>query len=313
MLFFLTARWRMVAAMAAMSVPALAQAMAPVSVAGYGYRKPANSIVAAPGQTMTVSVFGALVRLQAPELPVAGGNGYPTEVRGISADFVQGPTTIALPIRVLQQSPCPSFGGCSPSTTITTQIPFELAPTPANPAKLRVKEGGVAISEIAIQAVTDSVHVINSCDETGIFLSLAHGLPANLCAPMVMHARGPLVSASAPAKPGETLIVWAYGLGALTNPMPGSCCSEPSQVPVVAHPFTASFSYSNTQRQPLRRMGRPAAPSYAGMIGGGLYQVHVTVPEAPQDLGPCLGTRGNVQVTISGPASADAAEFCVQP
>ena len=49
------------------------------------------------------------------------------------------------------------------------------------------------MAEVVLNPVTDRVHVINTCDQTGISLSLASGLPGDSCTPMVMHAAGLLV------------------------------------------------------------------------------------------------------------------------
>ena len=294
-----------------LALAATAQAQTGTGVAGFGYRKPANTITAAPGQVMMVSVFGIAARIANPVFPVAQ-NGFPTEVSGISVDFVQGPLTVQLQIRGVQQSPCPPLGACSPATSLTLQIPFELNPDSNTPAVLRIKEGGVLVDEAALNGATDSVHVVNTCDQTGIFLSIAYGLPDGVCVPMVMHGRGPLVSAAAPAKPGETLVLWAYGLGAIEHPIPEICCSSPDQLPLASQPFNVSTFYADAGRFPWRRLAQ-AVPDYVGMVGAGLYQVHFVVPPLPTDLSPCTGNAGNLIVRVTGPASADGAQFCAQP
>jgi hypothetical protein len=57
------------------------------------------------------------------------------------------------------------------------------------------------------------------------------------------------------------------------------------------------------------------APVYAGMVGGGLYQIHFVVPPAPSTLPLCGGgfSRGNLGVQIAGPHSSDTTSVCVQP
>ena len=202
---------RTFALLAGLGLFAMAQAQTGIGVAGFGYRKPANTITAAPGQVMIVSVFGIVTRFPDPVVPPPS-DGPPTAVQGITASFVQGPVTVQVQVRELQQSPCPASGACSPATSLTLQIPYELNPDSSTQAVLKIKEGGAVAAEVVLNPVTDSVHVLGTCDQTGVFLSLAFGLPADACVPMVMHARGPLVGTSAPAKPGETLVLWAYGL-----------------------------------------------------------------------------------------------------
>jgi uncharacterized protein (TIGR03437 family) len=302
---------RTFALLAALSLSGAVQAQTGTTVAGSGYRKPANTATAAPGQVLMVSVYGIAARISSPVFPTAN-NGFPTEISGISIDFVQGPVTIQLQIRGVQQGTCPAAGTCLPPTSFTIQIPYELNPDSSTQAVLQIKEGGKTAAEVALNAVTDNVRVINSCDQTGISLSLASEVPAGTCAPMAMHARGPLVSASAPAMPGETLVVWAYGLGAIEHPIPEDCCASPDQLPLAVQPFNVNLSYADAGRFPLRSLGH-VDPSYVGMVGSGVYQVHFTVPAAPSSLSPCSGYVGNLLVQIGGPNSADVATICVQP
>ncbi|SPE24042.1 exported hypothetical protein [Candidatus Sulfopaludibacter sp. SbA3] len=282
-----------------------------ITVAGFGYRNPANTVTAAPGQVLTVSVYGVAARFASPVAPVAGINGYPTQIQGVSVDFVQGSLTVHLPIWGIQQTACPATGACSPATTFTFQIPYELDPASGDQAQLNVQENGATSAQVVLNPVTDSVHVINTCDQTGIFLSIAVGLPDGSCVPIVMHPGG-LVTPTSPAKPGETLVLWAYGLGAIDHPVPNPCCSSPDQLPLAAQPFNLSFSYLDAGAFPMRRLG-VATPSYTGMTGAGLYQVQFVVPAAPASLSPCSGRSGNLTVQVSGPASADTATICLQP
>jgi uncharacterized protein (TIGR03437 family) len=187
-----------------------------------------------------------------------------------------------------------------------------LNPDTGTQAVLRIQDSGTLAAEVVLNPVTDSVHVLSTCDQTGVFLSLAFGLPADTCVPMVMHARGPLVSASAPAKPGETLVVWAYGLGAIDHPVPDNCCSSPDQLPLAVQPFNVNLSYADAGRFPLRRLTQ-VVPNYVGMVGAGLYQIQFVVPTAPPDLSPCSARSGNLTMQVSGPNSADSAQLCVQP
>jgi uncharacterized protein (TIGR03437 family) len=260
---------------------------------------------------MTVSVFGVPARIPDPVFPVAM-NGLPTDVEGLSVTFIQGPVSIPLPIRGVQQSSCPATGVCSPATTLTIQIPYELSLDSDAGATLEVRDGATVVAQAAVKPVTDAIHVINTCDQTGTYLSIALGLPAGACVPIVTHAGGPLVTTSAPAKPGETLVMWAYGLGAIDHPIPTVCCSSPDQLPLATQPFNVGFSYPDANRTTFRRLAQ-TIPIYAGMVGEGLYQVHFAVPAAPPDLSTCAGVKGNLKVLVSGPNSSDGAGLCVGP
>jgi uncharacterized protein (TIGR03437 family) len=290
----------------ALALPSLGYAQTGIAVAGFGYRVPANAIVAAPGQVLTVSVFGVAARIANPVFPAPGSAGFPTEVNGLSADFVQSPVTVQVQIRGVQQTPCPATGVCSPATTFTIQIPDELDPGAASPAALRIKEGGAVVANLDLKPVTDSVHIINTCDQTGVYLSLAYDVPAGTCAPMVMHPHGPLVSQTSPAVPGETLVVWAYGLGAVDHPIPPDCCVIPDQYPVAMQPFTVNLSFADAGSYPLRRLAQ-LVPTYVGTGGGGLYQVQFVVPPVPSNPGIPAGRPGHLNILVSGPTSADSA------
>lgn len=280
-------------------------------VAGFGYRLPGRAITAAPGQTMSVSIFGVNGRFSEPVLGLPGLNGLPTELRGISLDFVQGPLTIQLPIRAIQQSSCPATGACSPATTITTQIPFEMNPDSPDAPLLRIRESGLRVAEVAITAVTDSIHILNTCDQIGVWIGVATDLAPGRCFPVVAHANAQLVTAENPAKVGETLIAWVYGLGAISNPVPAICCASPDQFPLAIQPLTITLSYAGPGRVPLQRFSN-ILPTYAGLSGPGAYQVHFVVNAPSTGLSPCSTKQGNLKVLLAGPSSADSAEICVQ-
>jgi uncharacterized protein (TIGR03437 family) len=297
--------------LAALLLSSTAVAQTGVTVAGFGYRTPADVVTAAPGQVLVVSVYGAAARIAEPVLPTPTADGLPTTLNGFSVDFVQGTLTVQLAIRAVQQTACPASGTCSPATSLTIQIPFEFNPGSTTRASLRFKEAGKVFATAQLNGVTDSVHILNTCDQAGIYLSLAEGTPPSVCTPMVMHARGPLVSASAPAAPGETLVAWAYGLGAPARALPEPCCASPDQISTTAHPVNISLSYTDAVGFPQRRLGEMPA-SWAGMVGAGLYQVQFVVPSLPPDLGRCGVGTGNVRVLVSGPMSADSAAICAR-
>jgi len=109
-------------------------------------------------------------------------------------------------------------------------------------------------------------------------------------------------------------VVYAYGMGAPTHPIPADCCSIPEQLPLVAQPFVLNFRYAETTADGKSRVIGGVTPVYAGMVGSGLYQVQFVTPAAPAVL-PSYGgfSRGNLSVQIVGPPSSDTVAVCVQP
>jgi uncharacterized protein (TIGR03437 family) len=100
----------------------------------------------------------------------------------------------------------------------------------------------------------------------------------------ILHANFSLVSSTNPARAGETLAIYATGLGPLQgvvrtgDPAPVAITTTLPVVHIGA--FLANVAYSGT------------APGFAG-----LYQVNVVVPP-----GLSLGTQP-VQITMNGMAS----------
>jgi uncharacterized protein (TIGR03437 family) len=84
----------------------------------------------------------------------------------------------------------------------------------------------------------------------------------------VQHANGTLVSASAPAVPGETLVIYATGLGPVNGPLTSGQAAPQSPLYSAVNPVVVNFGSES------------ATPSYAGLTPGyaGVYQVNVAVP-----------------------------------
>jgi hypothetical protein len=179
-------------------------AIAPFSVAqslaGSGYRVPANSIDAAPGQALLVSVRG-IKAISNLELGSAAA-------KAIAAEFAQGPDTANLVIQTLQQTRCaqPAAANCQPVTSMLIQMPFGLK----SGSVLRIKEEGAVVGEFALRGVADAIHLLNTCDELrGGVPAAAAPVPVAACAALVGSSRGPLVTRENPARGGETLFVYA--------------------------------------------------------------------------------------------------------
>lgn len=137
----------------------------------------------APGQLITLHVYGLSVPTSTTVTATLTGAGYPPILNGISVDLVQGnpAATTSLGIHALYQSVCEPVAACSPLTGITLQIPFELdtnfesdgTPLPV----LRLSQNGAVAGTIGGFPVSDAVHVLNTCDDTQVYFSAAYSVP----------------------------------------------------------------------------------------------------------------------------------------
>jgi uncharacterized protein (TIGR03437 family) len=298
------------------------------SLSGSGYTVPAPVSVA-PGQIATFYVTGAQVAL------VSTPPGGP-----LIATLQQNASIMTAPIqsvRVVSQCPDATVNlvsTCGSLTAITVQIPYALVPTCtqvcpdiafATPPLLTIAYNGQALSSIELNPLADEVHVLTACDVALGPPATQHNLSGLPCAPLVTHGNGTMVSASSPAAPGETLTVWAFGLGQTS---PAATTGTAALTAATAETFNLNFNYSINALPTKPYAGDPDTvqihPLYSGLAPGyvGLYQVNFTVPAAPANgIAQCsqagsvaLGgnaPQSNFTVSIGGQYSFDGAGICV--
>ena len=339
-----------------------------MTLVGSGYTNP-TSIRVSPGQITTLFVSGLNTVLTKPQK--ATSLPLPNSLAGISVTINQSSLkqSVAVPLLAVEQlntcslapPPPPSSPTSTPSTVppeclltaITLQIPYELTPLPIFAGgsnlggKLDVTEvvitaNGVASKTFAISPITDNLHVVNTCDT---FPSVA--LNSGSCSPAVTHADGTLVTANSPAKPGETVVIYAYGLGQ-TTPAVKSGEATPTPAPVlgparlgsvtvnVQFDFRPNAAPSNPyltiqgviSPTPITGPVVPA-PTFVGLTPGqvGLYQINLPLPSTFPAIQPCttltvctgnpascpLPIQSNLTIDIGGVSSFDGAAICVQP
>ncbi len=314
----------------ALFLSAALRAQSSLSLAGAGYQTPAP-IQATPGQVLTVFVTGAET-----VLPVvsgirgqwASGAPLPTTLAGFSATLTQNVPALSkqLPLfSVVQTNVCSDQTSSSPGcmlTSITLQLPSDMTvpnPGAAQPVaqitQLAITENGRVSETFLVVPVQEKSHIVTSCDTV-----LRN--PTAICAPAITHADGTPVSASAPAKVGETLVMYVLGMGP-TAPLVPEGQATPTPAPTVTTQFSVGFEYVNPLPL-LPSAGVPvdAAPAlpflFVGLTPGqiGLYQVNfvVQVPgfsalSCPQQITPT-----NVTLALVHGASAtasDTAKICV--
>jgi uncharacterized protein (TIGR03437 family) len=314
-------------------------------VMGAGYNRP-TQLNAAPGQVVTIFVSGAKTRLPEPALLRASTDPLPTTLGGFSVQIRQGeayslPTTWpARLISIFQTAYCGSnivFGtglGLTPDcfvTALTVQIPNEIHPLPAGPkpssafADLSVTDNGSETGKVIFAALSDNIHVLTDCD--GLPQS-----PGQHCRAMVTHPDGTLVTPDSPAKPSETVVVYAYGLGR-TIPAVRTGEAAPVPAPVLANAVSLQFDFRPNAR-PSPPYVNPSAdpsggprPEFAGLSPGavGLYQINVKLPGTFPALDECTpesavrfsanpagAVLSNLTIDIGGVVSFDGAPICVQ-
>jgi hypothetical protein len=290
-----------------------------IILAGAGYQVPSPSLSVAPGQVIVLHVHGVTANIDSNLVPVPGASGFPHSLNGVSVDLIQGKSAsvTSLELRAAYQTHC--IDPCSPVTAITLQIPFELEtdfaakgdPFPS----LRISENGKPVGGILLQPVSDNVHVLNTCDDSQVFISAAVSVPQTVCASVAMGGNA-LNSLYNLAHAGDPLAVWLYGMGARTQQAPG-CCNSPDQLSRPVQDFQLNFDFRpNAPPFPVvPGFGVSSAPQFAAYVGGGMYQVNFAVPPIPAGLPACDGVRikSNLTVTVTGPNSSDAAQICVAP
>jgi uncharacterized protein (TIGR03437 family) len=299
--------------------------LAQISVVGAGYRVPAPPS-AAPGEVVTLSVTGLKTRIATPQS--ASTVPLPTTLAGISVTLNQGTASLAAPVfRIQQTGVCAAATNSSPDcfiTSITIQVPFEIVAqgSPVVPLSVTVSEnGGSSVSQtFSLTPQIDAIHVVTSCDS----ILGAAPVSGQICTPTVTHADGSPVSVNSPASAGETVVVYAVGLG-VTQPsvLTGQAGPVPAAMPNNSN-LTVGFDYSpdapptipNPQQTSTSPAQGPGPKPFAWLTAGfvGLYQLNVTIPAPPAALLPCLNRiYSNLTINIEGAASLDGAQICVSP
>lgn len=149
---------------------------------------------------------------------------------------------------------------------INAQVPFDLPP---GPAQITITLDGVESGPLDV--------TVNAAGP-GIFTVSRDGTGAGI----FLHADYRLVTNSAPARPGEVILIYATGLGAVL----------PQATTGAAPPSDPLFHALSTVSVEIG--GKPSDWSFAGLASGfvGLYQINVTVPPDT--------AAGNVAVVVTG-------------
>ena len=301
----------------------LLNAAASASVVGAGYKQ-LYPFTVAPGQVLTFFVHGIGAGITQPIR--AEGSPLPTSLGGITAIFRQFNPDIPVPIFAVEPiSSCTDStkAGCGAYTAITVQLPFEMqAVDPRTPrgvpegaAQVVFSEQGSVAATIDVGTLVDPVHLLRTCD-------LIFPRREFACRGVVAHADGSLVTGAHPARGGEEVVLYGFGLGSTTaNPFTGRAATQP--VPTFFS-FTISFDPRQNALSSRPQVGDPfTVAAFAGLTPSyvGLYQVNVIVPDLPKNALPCYPVsrvadsqiESNLTINVTGPASFDGVGICVEP
>ncbi|MBZ5607298.1 MAG: hypothetical protein LAP38_03500 [Acidobacteriia bacterium] len=269
-----------------------ASAQTAATLAAVGYTSPAP-IPVVPGEVVTL-FYRNVPPLPDGSLRTAAANTVPlpTVLAGLSVHVSQPPVNFPI-FAVRQENDCTDAQGnpANPSnpanpacllTTLRVQVPFRLQVV----KEMVLDVDGQASRSFALSQITDNAHVLTSCDltwDTNWFSS---------CSRVAFHGDGTQITGKSPARPGETIVVYLWGLGQTSPIVPSG---EPSPPGVVLDQFPgvpgvrARFLDGPTILTDIPAFYSPedavdpGSPiDFVGLTPGqiGLYQINVAIPQS---------------------------------
>jgi uncharacterized protein (TIGR03437 family) len=288
------------------------------TLAGVGYSLPFPGV--APGQVVRLQVTG-LQTVVLPSLLKATTIPLPLTLDGISITISQSieHSIMGTPVQVSYEAPLLSLNQmnvCSSGTTasecfitfITLQVPYDLEtstqPIPRVQTQIVITENGVDSKAFPVTVAGDQFHVITNCEDQ----PFERG-----CGSIVAHADGTVVSRESPGKPGEIVVIYAWGLGS-TIPGIKSGNLTPTPAPVVEQLIQVRFDFT-ANAAPSGTFGTASfATGYLTPGFVGLYQVNIQLPATFPAVSQCdqAGLGSNLTINLGGSFSFDGAAVCVQ-
>ena len=313
-------------------------AQSSASLLGASYAKPSPFLVA-PGQIVTLFFRGVGPQANgSTRLDDARAIPLPETLAGLSLKISQSGAAAPLPVPIVsvrQETECDTASSECYLTAVRVQIPFELAAstTPrlgaggvkAPDAELALIVDGKASRTFLLRPVSENGHVLTSCDLAG------DTNPDSVSNHTAYHADGRPVNMDAPAALGETILIYAFGLGQTT---PAARTAEASGTGLsVLDPLqprlivTLQDSLLNASPAvPRAVVAEPynlprAKIDFAGLAPGqiGVYQINIPIPtsfQVPVRCGPdaSIGSiRSNGLLQLTTAQGTENVPICVAP
>ena len=210
--------------------------------------------------------------------PVANGASFAPSIAagGIVSIFGKG---LSAETAIASSVPLPTALGGTSITVNGQELPlYYVSPNQVN-AQLRMDQQGPAV-----------LRVNSASGSTQVQVNIAESAPG-IFGGAIQHANGSAVSASFPAKIGETIVIYSSGLGPVDSKLEAGQPSPRSPLARVTIPVTAEVG------------GISVVPDFAGLAPDfvGLYQVNVKVPTVllPGVYPVRLLTHGNISNAVN--------------
>jgi hypothetical protein len=258
----------------------------------------------------------------------------PDKLAGLEVRIEQSrpPAALRLPlISVRQETECGETQSATAAcllTSVQAQIPFELSIAPAagegagRPplARLVLWEDGRPGAAAPVQPVSIHAHVVTSCDLNW------DTKPASVCSRTAYRADGRPADRNRPVSRGDSIVIYAYGLGPVFPPAEtGKPSPEGAEVAMSGvrriwaslrdQPVNASASLAPFF-DPAAADPSSTAIEWAGLTPGqtGLYQLNIRVPETFEPKLPCgPEVSSNAVAWVTTALGSELVPFCVAP
>lgn len=295
---------------ALLTIPMLGQNKSVIVTSGYS--PPSRTDTLSPGQVVTLFIRGITATdSQAPQ------GAWPLVLSGVSAVMREPRYGYTRPVPILRIQTV----SCGQGTVyvcdvraVTIQIPVDLPGLPPSDSGLApatptitVSENGIEGSAAEFRFIPAQFTILNDCQ---VFIKGT----AAICSYQVTHADGTLLSATNPAKRGETVVLYAVGLG-LTAPIVGEGRVTPSPAPRVLANLLAAYSADQLPAS-TQTDATWSQPTFAGLVPGyvGLYQINLRLPDLLPQGGSVSGNGSRtITLTLDSNGRRDSALVWVVP